>query len=188
MLGKYRLGYDIGCKFEQWVYTHPLTALAALEHGFEAVVGAFHGTGHKRLCQVRKMPIYTTGSGLEAFENMEGVFSKSNALAGTTRHASRFHRQRDIVEYFAHTDNFDALAGITSLLDSKYRHALQVLARADQLLEAMDGLGLDRADKGVFSRWLDAERAALEKLPTDPPEETLQMEYYRKLVDLGVSQ
>ncbi|KAJ7734258.1 hypothetical protein B0H16DRAFT_1664996 [Mycena metata] len=188
VLGKYRLGYDIGCKFEQWVYTHPLTALAALEHGFEAVVGAFHGTGHKRLCQVRKMPIYTTGSGLEAFENMESVFSKSNALAGTTRHASRFHRQRDIVEYFAHTDNFDALAGITSLLDSKYRHALQVLARADQLLEAMDGLGLDRADKSVFSKWLDAERAALEKLPTDPPEETLQMEYYRKLVDLRASQ
>ncbi|KAJ7750584.1 hypothetical protein B0H16DRAFT_1724512 [Mycena metata] len=188
VLGKYRLGYDIGCKFEQWVYTHPLTALAALEHGFEAVVGAFHGTGHKRLCQVRKMPIYTTGSGLEAFENMESVFSKSNALAGTTRHASRFHRQRDIVEYFAHADNFDALAGITSLMDSKYRRALQVLARADQLLEAMDGLGLDRADKSVFSTWLDAERAALEKLPTDPPEETLQMEYYRKLVDLGVSQ
>ncbi|KAJ7026529.1 hypothetical protein C8F04DRAFT_1268048 [Mycena alexandri] len=188
VLGKYRLGYDIGCKFEKWVYTHPLTACAALEHGFEAVVGAFHGTGHKRLCQVRKMPIYTTGSGLEAFENMESVFSKSNALAGTTRHASRFHRQRDIVEYFAHADNYDALAGITSLLDSKYRHALQVLARADQLLEAMDGLGLDRADKSVFSTWLDAERAALEKLPTDPPEETLQMEYYRKLVDLGVSQ
>ncbi|KAJ7021959.1 hypothetical protein C8F04DRAFT_1312196 [Mycena alexandri] len=176
VLGKYRLGYDIGCKFEKWVYTHPLTARAALEHGFEAVVGAFHGTGHKRLCQVRKMPIYTTGSGLEAFENMESVFSKSNALAGTTRHASRFHRQRDIVEYFAHADNYDALAGIT------------MLARADQLLEAMDGLGLDRADKSVFSTWLDAERAALEKLPTDPPEETLQMEYYRKLVDLGVSQ
>ncbi|KAJ7778946.1 hypothetical protein B0H16DRAFT_1448494 [Mycena metata] len=134
VLGKYRLSYDIGCKFEQWVYTHPLTALAALEHGFEAVIGAFHGTGHKRLCQVRKMPIYTTGCGLEAFKNME------------------------------------------------------MLARADQLLEAMDGLGLDRADKSVFSTWLDAERAALEKLPTDPPEETLQMEYYRKLVELGVSQ
>ncbi|KAJ7017835.1 hypothetical protein C8F04DRAFT_1199860 [Mycena alexandri] len=187
VLGKYRLGYDIGCKFEKWVYTHPLTAHAALEHGFEAVVGAFHSTGHKRLCQVRKMPIYTTGSGLEAFENMESVFSKSNALAGTTQHASCFHRQQDIVEYFAHADNYDVLAGITSLLDSKYRHALQVLARAGQLLEALDGLGLDRADKSVFSTWLDAERAALEKLPTDPPEETLQMEYYRKLVDLGVS-
>ncbi|KAJ7045037.1 hypothetical protein C8F04DRAFT_1343516 [Mycena alexandri] len=152
VLRKYRLGYDIGCKFEQWVYTHPLTALATLAYGFEAVIGAFHGTRHKQLCQVRKIPIYTTSSGLEAFENMESVFSKSNALAGTTRHASCFHRQQDIVD----------------LLDSKYRHALQVLARADQLLEAMDGLGLDRGDK------------TLEKLPTDPPEETLQMEYYQK--------
>jgi hypothetical protein len=114
VIGKFRLGYDIGCKFEKWVYTHPFCGPLALEHGFDAVVGAFHGTGHIRDCQLRKMPIYTPGSGLEYFENAEMLFSKSNALAGTTRHASRFHRWQDIVEYWAHADNFDALANIST--------------------------------------------------------------------------
>lgn len=112
-LGKFRLGYDIGCKFEKWVYSHPLCAEVAHLHGFDAVVGAFHGTGHKRLCQLLKMPIYTPGCGLEASENAESIFSKSNALAGTTRRATRFHRQQDIVEYFAHSDNFDVLANMS---------------------------------------------------------------------------
>ena len=100
------------------MYTHPLCAAVAQQHGFEAVVGAFHGTGHKRLCQLLKLPIYKTGSGLEASENAESIFSKSNALAGTTIHASRFHRQQDIVEYWAHADNFDALANISSFTSS----------------------------------------------------------------------
>ncbi|KAF7307925.1 hypothetical protein MKEN_01153400 [Mycena kentingensis (nom. inval.)] len=184
ILGKFRLGYDIGCKFEQWVYTHPLCAELAQKHGFEAVVGAFHGTGHRRLCQLLKMPIYTKGSGLEASENAESIFSKSNALAGTTRHASRFHRQQDIVEYFAHSDNFDALANVTSLFTTKYKHALEIMSQEKQLVEAMEGLGLDPEDRSVFGRWLLAEQKALEKLPIDPPEETMKMEYCRRLVDL----
>lgn len=130
------------------------------------------------------MPIYTMGSGLEASENAESIFSKSNALAGTIRHASRYHRQQDIVEYFAHADNFDSLANITSLFESKYRHALEILSRESNLLEMMDALELDRENRSVFDEWLAAETAALEKLPTDPPEETLKMEYYRKLVEL----
>ncbi|KAJ7933272.1 hypothetical protein B0H13DRAFT_1592492, partial [Mycena leptocephala] len=39
------------------------------------------------------------------------LFSKSNALASTTRHASRFHRQQSITIYLKHTDTFDTYQG-----------------------------------------------------------------------------
>ena len=49
----------------------------------------------------------------------------------------------------------------------------------------MSALGLDPANRDVFSDWLLAEQQALEKLSSEPPlEETLKMEYYQKLVDL----
>nr|GAT49523.1 predicted protein [Mycena chlorophos] len=181
VLGKFRLGYDIGCKFEEWVYTHPLVAPLAHKYGFEAIVGAFHGTGHRRLCQILNMPIYKEGHGLEPSENAENIFSKSNALAGTTRHASTFHRQQDIVEYFAHADNFDALANITSLFQSKYRRALEVLDQEEDLIKYMEAKSIP--DRSVFEEWLSQEKSALEKLSHEPPEETLKMEYYQKLVD-----
>ncbi|KAF7300328.1 hypothetical protein HMN09_00916100 [Mycena chlorophos] len=181
VLGKHVLGYDIGCKFEQWVYEHPLVCKLAEEKGFAAVVGAFHITGHLRQCQLRKMPLYTTGMGLEAVENAENVFSKSNALAGTTRHASAFHRRQDIVNYFCHSDNFDSLANIVSLIHSKYRRAIEVLSKEQDLLDYMTTNNIP--ERAVFEQWLRDEEAALEKLSREPLEETLQMEYVRKLGD-----
>ncbi|KAF7293278.1 hypothetical protein HMN09_01206700 [Mycena chlorophos] len=116
VLGKHVLGYDIGCKFEQWVYEHPLVCKLAEEKGFSAVVGAFHITGHLRQCQLRNMPLYRDGMGLDAVENAENIFSKSNALA----------------------DNFDALANIVSLIHNKYRRALEVLSKEEDLLDYMN--------------------------------------------------
>ncbi|KAF7318131.1 Fn3-like domain-containing protein [Mycena chlorophos] len=78
------------------------------------------------------------GMGLDAVENAENIFSKSNALAGTTRHASAFHRRQDIVNYFSHSDNFDALANIVSLIHNKYRRALEVLSKEEDLLDYMN--------------------------------------------------
>ncbi|KAF7317412.1 hypothetical protein HMN09_00477600 [Mycena chlorophos] len=175
------LGYDIGCKFEQWVYEHPLVCKLAEEKGFSAVVGAFHITGHLRQCQLRNMPLYRDGMGLEAVENAENIFSKSNALAGTTRHASAFHRRQDIVNYFSHSDNFDALANIVSLIHNKYRRALEVLSKEEDLLDYMNTNNI--TERSVFEQWLVDEEAALQKLSKEPLEETLQMEYVRKLGD-----
>lgn len=42
--------------------------------------------------------------GLEDLEGCERFFSKSNALAASTRHASAFHRQQNIVEYLKYID------------------------------------------------------------------------------------
>ncbi|KAF7317245.1 hypothetical protein HMN09_00459600 [Mycena chlorophos] len=181
VLGKHVLGYDIGCKFEQWVYEHPLVCKLAEEKGFSAVVGAFHITGHLRQCQLRNMPLYRDGMGLEAVENAENIFSKSNALAGTTRHASAFHRRQDIVNYFSHSDNFDALANIVSLIHNKYRRALEVLSKEEDLLDYMNTNNI--TERSVFEQWLVDEEAALQKLSKEPLEETLQMEYVRKLGD-----
>jgi hypothetical protein len=150
------------------------------------------------------MPIYTPGSGLEASENAENKFSKSNALGGTTRYASRFHRQQDIVEYWAHADVFDAFANLSecssylwdtvterplaSLLTSKYKHSLEILAMEPKLAEVMDSLGLDSEDRTIFDQWLVQEGDALRKLGKEPPEETLRMEYLRRLEDLQVAE
>lgn len=46
----------------------------------------------------------------------------------------------------------------------------------------MRSLGVPNRD--VFKSWLAAERECLKKLSTEPLEETLQMEYYQKLVNL----
>ncbi|KAF8503855.1 hypothetical protein BU17DRAFT_19906, partial [Hysterangium stoloniferum] len=50
-----------------------------------------YGHAYCRLCQIDWHPSYIQGSGLEDFETCERVFSRSNALASSTRHASVFH-------------------------------------------------------------------------------------------------
>jgi hypothetical protein len=56
---------------------------------------------------------YVEGVGLEALETCESFFSKSNALAATTRYASRFHRQQAITTYLKHADTFDTYQGLS---------------------------------------------------------------------------
>ena len=50
----------------------------------------------------------------------------------------------------------------------------------------MSDLGI--ADGSVFEVWLEEERAYLQGLQREPDEETLQMEYWQKLVDLQASE
>jgi hypothetical protein len=57
--------------------------------------------------------IYMKGVGLEALETCESFFSKSNALASTTRYATRFHRQQAITTYLKHADQFDTYQGLS---------------------------------------------------------------------------
>jgi len=54
------------------------------------------------------------------------------------------------------------------------------------LAQAMLDLGI--ADESVFETWLDEEREYLQGLQKEPEEETLQMEYWQKLVDLRASE
>jgi Kyakuja-Dileera-Zisupton transposase len=82
----FMMGYDIAC-------THSITAWNALgplikDQNIEYIISLFHGYAHHHLCQLRWLPLYHTGSGLEDFEGLECCFSTSNALAHVMRYAS----------------------------------------------------------------------------------------------------
>ncbi|KAJ7073352.1 hypothetical protein B0H15DRAFT_806803 [Mycena belliarum] len=179
VLGEIGLGYDIGCKYDKMVRAHPgLSKLAADTH-FRALVGAFHGSAHKRKCQLKNLTTYVRGVGTEDLETCECFFLKSNALASTTRYATAFHRKQAITTYLKHADTADAYQGLSSVLCSKYRRALRTKATLPALQEAMVQLGVESRE--VFETWLEKEKAFLQSLSAEPLQETLEMEYYQKL-------
>ncbi|KAJ7781733.1 hypothetical protein DFH07DRAFT_728833 [Mycena maculata] len=186
VLGEVSSGYDIGCKFGKMVHLHPLLSQLALNNNFKSLVGAFHGHGHGRRCQLKNLTTYVKGVGLESLEGCEAYFSKSNGLAANTRHASRFHRQQAITAYMKHTDAFDTYQSLSLVMCSKYWRALEIKATYGALREAMRDLGVE--SRGVFETWLESEKAYLQTLSKEPLEETMEMEYYQKLVNLRDAQ
>ncbi|KAJ6522137.1 hypothetical protein DFH09DRAFT_938515, partial [Mycena vulgaris] len=182
ILGTVAMGYEVGCKLDKTIKAHPALKGLAHEKAFRSLVGAFHGHGHNRLCGVDNLTIYVRGVGLEALEGCEILFSKSNALASTTRYSSRFHRQRAITTYFKHADTFDTYQGLTLMLCNKYRRALAIRATHGVLREAMVRLGVQSRDE--FETWRAKEKAHLRTLSKEPEVETLEMEYFQKLVNL----
>ncbi|KIK21581.1 hypothetical protein PISMIDRAFT_12206 [Pisolithus microcarpus 441] len=139
--------YDIGCRFKT-----TLASSAIGEHArslnYTSLINAFHGHAHNRLCQLDNLTTYVEGLGLEDLEGCERAFSKSNALASSTRYASIFHRRQAIAYYFEHSDEMEVYANLI---------------------------------------WLDEERLYLKSLLCEPPEESLQMEYWQRLVNLAAS-
>lgn len=103
------------------VDAHPTLGKLARDNKFRSLVGAFHGHGHCRLCQLAHLATYVKGVGLDDLEYCETFFSKSNALAAATRYASRFHRKQGIVTYLQHTDVFDTYQ---SLCESTLFHLM----------------------------------------------------------------
>ncbi|KAJ7019155.1 hypothetical protein C8F04DRAFT_1276622 [Mycena alexandri] len=182
VLGELGLGYDIGCKFGKMVLMHPALAQLAAGNNFKALVGAFHGHAHNRRCQLGNLATYVPGMGLEDLEGCESFFSKSNALAATTRYASVFHRQQAITTYLKHADAADAYQGLSILLANKYRRALKIKGTEALLRETMATMGV--ASRSVFETWLEKEKAYLALLSKEPAQETLEMEYYQRLVNL----
>lgn len=103
--------YDIGCAFANTARSSTIgTRIQALKLRF--MVGAFHGHAHNRLCQLDWHPMYIEGTGHTEGEGCEHVFSASNELARSTRHATRFHRHQAIEEHFAfwNSDKYEALS------------------------------------------------------------------------------
>ncbi|KAJ7832588.1 hypothetical protein B0H13DRAFT_2370880 [Mycena leptocephala] len=174
--------WPVGCKMGKMCHCHPVLGKLAAENSLRMLVGAFHGHGHGRYCQTKNLTTYVSGVGLESLEGCESYFSKSNALASTTRHASRFHRQQAIVNYMKHTDAFDTYQNLSLVLCSKYRRALEIKSMYSTLRDAMRRLSIESRD--VFETWLESEKAYLRTLSKEPLEETMEMEYYQKLVNL----
>ncbi|KAI6139517.1 hypothetical protein BKA82DRAFT_4364644 [Pisolithus tinctorius] len=178
-------GYDIGCRFKTTLASSVLGERAR-SLNYTSLVNAFHGHAHNRLCQLDNLTTYVEGLGLEDLEGCERAFSKSNALAPSTRYASIFHRRQAIACYFEHNDELEVYANLTKFLLNNYKQALDLLSNGRLTLEQlMRELGV--SDPDTFKLWLDEEREYLGSLLCEPVEETLQMEYWQRLVNLAGS-
>ncbi|KAG6875347.1 hypothetical protein C0992_004219, partial [Termitomyces sp. T32_za158] len=71
---------------------------------------------------------------------------------------------------------------VSSFLVNNYRQALELLAGEDALRKTMEDQGITGTE--VFHAWLAEERVYLSSLSKEPIQETLEMEYYQKLVNL----
>ncbi|KIK16156.1 hypothetical protein PISMIDRAFT_113928, partial [Pisolithus microcarpus 441] len=175
-------GYDIGCQFKTTLASSILGEHAR-SLNYTSLVNAFHGHAHNRLCQLDNLTTYVEGLGLEDLEGCERAFLKSNALVPSTRYASTFHRRQAITCYFEHNDEMEVYANLTKFLLNNYKQALDLLSNGHATLEQLM-CELRVSDPAIFRQWLDEERAYLKSLLQEPAEETLQMEYWQRLVNL----
>ncbi|KAJ3805191.1 hypothetical protein EV368DRAFT_88232 [Lentinula lateritia] len=179
------MGYSIGCSFGTTINKSPLGSKAQSLR-FASLVGAFHGHAHWCLCQTSHLATYTKGLGLEHLEQCESFFSESNELTSSTQYMSVFHRRQAISQYCYHHDNFEAYSQLSKFLVDNYKQALEIRATNHALAKTMNDLGIASTD--VFHNWLKEEREYLGGLEEEPKSETLQMDYYQKLVKLDESE
>ncbi|KAK0447956.1 hypothetical protein EV421DRAFT_1889433 [Armillaria borealis] len=156
-------GYDIGCKFGTTLSRSPLSSLAS-EKWYKSLVSGFHGHAHCRLCQTTHLTTYCPGVGCEDLEGCKRLFSKTEQMM----------------------DETDTYESLSHFLCNNYRQALDILQDQHALQHTMAQQGIDSEE--VFHWWLAEERDYLTKLQGEPVEETLQMEYFEKLVSLFQSQ
>jgi len=196
-------GYDIGCGFETTLNNSPLGE-EARKKNHRCLVGAFHGHAHNRLCQSRFLATYVEGLGLEDLEGCERFFAKSNALAPGTRHASTFHRRQAISEYALFTDKFETYSNLSksfytfvscslahsriigTFLLNNYKQALSLLETKPAVVAALTKVGASSGE--VVKLWLREEESYLRGLSKEPLEETHEMEYYKMLESLRVTE
>ncbi|KAJ6503627.1 hypothetical protein C8R45DRAFT_1051105 [Mycena sanguinolenta] len=181
-------GYDIGCYFEATIDKSDLGDKARANH-FRSLVGSFHGHAHNRLCQLSFLATYVQGIGLKDLEGCERFFSKSNALAKSVRYASKFHRRQEITTFMKQTDDLETFTNLSKFIFGNYRQALKIIKTEPQLKRWMLQEGIE--DYDMFHVWLEEEKAYLTGMEEGLPkkrEETVEMEYVKKLKQLGVSQ
>jgi hypothetical protein len=143
--------------------------------------------------------------GLEDLEGWECFFSCSNGLAKSCRYASRFHCQQEITTYAKHFDSWETYTNLSKcrllerepgtdvllvgkFLCDNYRQALGILKTEGALQAWMQQEKIDSMDRS--HEWLVEEKTYLQGLKNTgkTSEETLEMEYVQKLVNLSASQ
>lgn len=179
------MGYDVGCGYNTTVNRSPLGEQAK-KLRFVSLVGAFHGHAHGRLCQLCHLATYKRGVGIEHLEQCETFFSESNELASTVRYMSVFHRRQAIARYCYHHDNFEAYSRLSKFIVDNYKQALDIQNTRHALAKTMVDLGIPST--ATFDQWLKDEKEYLQGLKKEPPEESLQMEYYKVLVKLEAAE
>lgn len=78
--------------------------------------------------------------------------------------------------------NLLQLTQLGKFLVNNYRQALEVIAQQPQIQESMRRLQI--RDEAIFMHWLDEERNYLKNLSREPPQETLEIDYYLRLCEL----
>ncbi|KAJ7291858.1 hypothetical protein C8J57DRAFT_1212280 [Mycena rebaudengoi] len=182
------MGYDIGCHFGATVNKSALGPEARASN-FKMLAGSFHGHAHNRLCQLKFLANYVAGLGLEDLEGCERYFSRLNGLARSVRYSSRFHRKQEITTYMKHIDSFETYANLSKFICSNYQQALAILKTELAIKRWMEQEGLDGCE--CFHEWLNEEREYLQgvgEFSSRAVEETLEMEYIQKLVNLSTSE
>ncbi|KAF8523540.1 hypothetical protein BU17DRAFT_74962 [Hysterangium stoloniferum] len=177
-------GFDIGCQFKTTLAWSPLGPQAK-ELNYTSLVGGFHGHAHRRLCHLVHLATYTKGLGLEDLEGCERAFSKSNDLTPAVRYASAFHHMQAITTYFKYNDDMEVYQNLTTFLynNNNYKQALDVINSGPTALsQAMQDLQISNFN--VFEEWREEEKIYLEGLSKEPIVETLEMEYYQKLINV----
>ncbi|KAG1895322.1 uncharacterized protein F5891DRAFT_960402 [Suillus fuscotomentosus] len=173
--------YDIGCAFSKTLANSTLGPRAH-DLGFRMMVGAFHGHAHNRRCQLDWHPMYISGTGHTEGEGCEHIFSASNELARSTRHANRFHRHQAIEEHFAFWDA-DKYAALSNYLWTHYREALKSVRLLTAELETIKAeLRLSDND---FPGFFDQERIYLDGLKQPAPRDRLSIRYVEVLDELA---
>ncbi|KAJ7664832.1 hypothetical protein B0H14DRAFT_3696647 [Mycena olivaceomarginata] len=72
--------------------------------------------------------------------------------------------------------------GLTIFIANKYRRTLKIKQGLPALHDAMRALNVSTRD--VFKTWLTKEKEYLQSMKKEPEEETMEMDYYQKLVNL----
>jgi len=75
---------------------------------------------------------------------------------------------------------------LADFLYSNYKQALDILNDGNATLPQLMR-DLKVADETVFEHWLEEEKVYLQGLTREPEDETLQMDYWQRLVNLTAS-
>ncbi|KAI5985604.1 hypothetical protein EDD15DRAFT_2390125 [Pisolithus albus] len=173
-------GYDIGCSFNKTIAASSIAQKAAeLKHTF--VVNCFHGHAHNHQCQLRYLPLYLPGFGIEDLETCERVFSASNSVAPVIRHASHFHWLQFIDLHFNQWDA-DRYSDLSKFLYNNYKQALDIVNTLGPVVEELKAsLEITDAD---FERWNQEESEYLARVSKEQPEDIEQAMYVEALQTL----
>ncbi|KAG1906113.1 uncharacterized protein F5891DRAFT_1125597 [Suillus fuscotomentosus] len=150
---------------------YPLAVIAKLMDVFGDGLGSGYDIGCQFKTTLNNSPLGPHARlGLEDLEMCERTFSKSNSLAPTTCYSSIFHRQQAITSYFEYNDDYEVYANLSDFLYNNYKQTLNIIADSRITLpKLMHNLNITH------------------DLRPKPEHETLQMEYWQKLVNLVAS-
>ncbi|EUC65967.1 hypothetical protein RSOL_504150 [Rhizoctonia solani AG-3 Rhs1AP] len=145
------IGYDIGCTFGGTAERSLKIGPVVRKHNTQFIVGSFHGYAHNRKCQLKNHPLNVVGAGLESFEENETLFSSTNTVARTTRHATPFHRRQLIVLHVSGWD-FDRRCSLGKTLKTRYNNALKISGTLPQELLKLDPTKNDEDWHSLFEQ------------------------------------